>query len=350
MKKSAKLKRKTKRLLIKNLIVFVVLIAVTIVGVRSWFSNAPNRATAQSIQVSCSVPEGLEVAILPAGGTPDDNTVWHDREFTLDASQDEFAFLSTLSIADVTGNGLTFIKPPMMQTSSVAHVKIDGTWKPAQYTTTANKEYLSLEVYFRTTKASQKVQLATDTYYGPPDPNQNYGNAVSGWHVNSVIGAARMAVFEGSNQKLLWIPAPHLYYDGVNLDTNVTDTSNTYGLYYLDSGGNTVYIHQDGTYNHAYYTSDKQRHTISYNATSSSSANTSSASGVTANTNKDYLLHKNVDVTSLTTNNAYGTSITYKTNHVRMNMWIEGEDPESRAAQVSGKFKAVLKFQMVSTS
>lgn len=344
MKKSAKLKRKTKRLLIKNLIVFVVLIAVTIVGVRSWFSNSPNSATAQEIHVTCSVPEGLEVAVLPAGNSPDSSTVWHDREFTLDSTQPEFSWLSTLSIADVTGNGLIFIKPPMMQTSSVAHVKTDGTWNAAQYTTTANKEYLSLEVYFRTSKASQKVQLAADTYYGPPDPNQSYGNAVSGWHANSVIGAARMAVFEGSSQKLLWIPAPHLYYDGVNLNTNVTATNNNYGLYYLDTGGSTVYIHQDGTYNHAYYTSDRQRHTIAYSAASSSSANTSSASGVTANTSKDYMLHKNVDIAAL------GGSSEYKINHVRMNMWIEGEDPESRAAQVSGKFKAILKFQMVSTS
>ena len=341
MKKSAKLKRKTKRLLIKNLIVFVVLIAVTIVGVRSWFSNSPNSATAQEIHVTCSVPEGLEVAVLPAGNSPGSSTVWHDREFTLDSTQPEFSWLSTLSIADVTGNGLMFIKPPMQQTSSVAHVKTDGTWNPAQYNTTANKEYLSLEVYFRTTKSSQKVQLAADTYYGPPDPQQNFGNAVSGWHVNSVIGAARMAVFEGNSQKLLWIPAPHLYYDGVNLNTDVTATNNDYGLYYLDTGGSTVYIHQDGTYNHAYYTYDKVRHTISYNATSSSSANTSSASGVTANTNKDFMLHKNVDIAAL------GGTAEYKTNHVRMNMWIEGEDPESRAAQVSGKFKAVLKFQMV---
>lgn len=153
-----------------------------------------------------------------------------------------------------------------------------------------------------------------------------------------------MAVFEGNSQKLLWIPAPHLYYDGVNLNTNVTTTNNNYGLYYLDTGGSTVYIHQDGTYNHAYYTSDKQRHTIAYNATSSSAANTSSASGVTANKNKDFMLHKNVDIAALE-----GTA-EYKINHVRMNMWIEGEDPESRAAQVSGKFKAILKFQMVSTS
>ena len=344
MKKSAKLKRKTKRLLIKNLIVFVVLIAVTIVGVRSWFSNSPNSATAQEIHVTCSVPEGLEVAVLPAGNSPGSSTVWHDREFTLDSTQPEFSWLSTLSIADVTGNGLIFIKPPMMQTSSVAHVKTDGTWNAAQYNTTANKEYLSLEVYFRTTKSSQKVQLAADTYYGPPDPQQNFGNAVSGWHVNSVIGAARMAVFEGNSQKLLWIPAPHLYYDGVNLNTNVTATNNNYGLYYLDTGGSTVYIHQDGTYNHAYYTYDKVRHTISYNATSSSSANTSSDSGVTANTYKDFMLHKNVDIAALE-----GTA-EYKINHVRMNMWIEGEDPESRAAQVSGKFKAILKFQMVPTS
>ena len=74
--------------------------------------------------------------------------------------------------------------------------------------------------------------------------------------------------------------------------------------------------------------------------------NTNPTAGVTANTSKDYMLHKDVDLANLSTTATYN-STSYNTNYVTVNLWIEGEDPESRAAQVSGKFKANLKFKMV---
>ena len=123
MKKSAKLKRKTRRLLIKNLIVFAVLVAVSFVGVRSWFLSAHDSAASKAggLNITCTIPEGLEVAILQPGYVPDSDTVWHNTSFTISGSN--YGFLASLSLADITSNGKTFIKPPIYQISAVATVQ-----------------------------------------------------------------------------------------------------------------------------------------------------------------------------------------------------------------------------------
>ena len=74
-------------------------------------------------------------------------------------------------------------------------------------------------MYFRTAGSGKKVVLNSNTYFGPN--NEDLGNSVAGFSPNAVIGAARMAIYDSAlaERKLLWVPAPHLYFDGVNLFT-----------------------------------------------------------------------------------------------------------------------------------
>lgn len=346
MKKSAKLKRKTTKMVVKNLIVFAVLIAVAAVGVSSWFNeDEAKKASASGLNVRCSMPDGMQVAVLAPGTTPSQATVWHDETFSLDT--DSYASIfSALSMTEVTGDGITFIRPPLTQYSTVATPNKDKTWGSTDTQTFANSEYMSFDLYFRTPNSGCKVKLDEETYLGPPSPNQDYGNSVNGWSPNSVIGATRMSIVGDNNtsRKLLWIPAPFLYFNGTTLSTNVTDTGNTYGLSYVDGESHTQILHSDGTYNHGYYNLNKTRSIIKYG--------NNPATNVTANTNKDYKLHKDIDIATLDKTAEYyvsptdSTKSTYYTNHVRVNIWIEGEDPESRSTQVKGIFKAVLNLEL----
>ena len=373
MKKSTKLKRKTRRLLIKNLIVFVVLIAVASVGVRSWFnSDDAKKADAKGLtNVSCSVPEGMQVAIVAPGASVTSNTVWHDTSFELDATN--YTFLSALNMAEVTSDGKSFIKPPLTQYSTVAwpDTAENTSWGSNIIKTVANQDYLSFDIYFRTLSSGYKVRLGRDTYCGPLSATQgdNWGNAVSGWSPNTVIGAVRMSVIDPEEitsstrsnwQKLLWIPAPFLYYDPIRynndyqLNTDVKYSSDSsvyrdYGLCYYNGTG-YQWLHQDGTYNHGYWI-DKSTRQLLLNSNDPTSGVT--AVYDTSNNNsayKDFKLHKNVDIALLNGQTQYtegSSTVTYYTNHVRVNVWIEGEDPECRSAQVSGAFKTILNLELV---
>lgn len=362
MKKSAKLKRKTIKLIVKNLIVFVVLVAVASVAVTSWFNDDDaKKADAKGLtNVTCSVPEGMQVAVLPPNSSPVKSTVWHDETFSLDATSYPEIF-SALSLTEITGDGISFIKPPLTQFSTVATPAISKSWGSNEIRTLANNEYLSFELYFRTAGDGYKVKLDEESYLGPPSSTQDYGNAVHGWSPNSVIGATRMSVIDAANtnRKLFWIPAPFLYFDGTTLFTDKTNTNNRLGLSYVDGESNVQTLHTDGTYNHGYYDSSKNRHVLYNNTIFTDTAPSgwvnepnlvaNSFSGLTI----DYKLHKDVDIAQLnTTANYYPTTtsssaVSYYTNHVRVNIWIEGEDPESRAAQVTGVFKTVLNLELV---
>ncbi len=343
MKKSEELSRKTWRMIAKNLIILAVLAVVAFIGVSSWFTQNTT-ALADGIYMTCQIPDGLEVAIVQPGGTPQ-NSDFHSGMIQLTAS--EYGFLNTLSMTEITGDGVTFIKPPVSQISSVAKVKTDSTWDSNKIRTTPNTEYVSFDLYMRMKGLGKKVAFDNSTYLGPLDPTAGFGNSVSGWSAASVIGAARLSVLDAQNSReLLWIPAPHLYYDGVTLDTNVLDTNNDYGLSTVDPSGTPIVINSWGTYNHGYYLADKNTSSISYSA---NAANV--ATNVTANTDKSYTLPYDVDLATFTTGHtAVYNNQTYYQEKVRINIWIEGEDTEARSLQIGGEIKAVFALSLKDTT
>lgn len=367
MKKSAKLKKKTIGLIVKNLIVFAVLIAVVSVGVRSWFNDDDaKKADAKGMtNINFSAPEGMQIAVVAPGASITNDTIWHEEGFSL--TESEFPFMETLKLSEISSDGRTFIKPPIMQYNSVAYPddRTETDWSNSVIATTPNVEYLSFDVYFRTRSSGYKVQLDSQTYCGIDDPTSiNWGNSTSGWSPDTVIGAARVSVIDptvtaanaarNTWQKLLWIPAPFLHYDPVTyrnddqLKTNVTNTSNTYGLVYQGAGSSLVNLHTDGTYNHGYWLNKTTRSKVNY-----SSGVTNATSRVTANTlltaGNIFTLPGDVDIATLSTQTTYN-SVQYYTNKVRINVWIEGEDPESRSTQLGGQIKAQFKFKLTTTT
>lgn len=366
MKKSAKLKRKTIKMIVKNLIVFAVLVAVSSMGVYSWLNESEvKKADAMGMSnVTCSVPEGLEVAVVAPGAgiisSGANATVWHKESFAV--TVDDYAFLNALSFTEVTGDGKSFVKPRIKQFGSVAVADTSNvsSWVNA----TANSEYLSLDLVLRSTASSAIVSLDKETYCGPEAATQEWGNSLNGWSPHTVIGAVRVAVEDADTlnnlqQKLLWVPAPFLHFDPVSrngdaqLITNITDTTNSYGLIHYETVENreVELDTEDGTYNHGYYSKSGNtatRDKILYNNNVANAGTNVTANPSIAATDI-YQLPYDVPITSQF---SAGTQVvydgvTYYQHRVRVNIWVEGEDPESRAAQVNGKFKTILRLKLV---
>jgi hypothetical protein len=361
MDKCKQFKKRTWKLLFKNLIIFGVLVAVTVLGVLSWFT-INKTVTADGMQITSCSPAGLDIAIVDPSLTgtaltdylKDDNN-WHTGNTTFTST--DYPFLSELNLRPITGNGISLIKPPQMQSSAVAHVQTGDAWDSAAIQTVPNTDYLSFDIYMRSTGINKKVVLKGDTYFGPLDVSAAMSNA-NGISSNTVIGAARMAILNDTfnARKLLWVPAPHLYYNGTTLNENVTNISNNFGLFYVDSSNNNVSLNNDGTYNHGYYNSDQTRGIINYANYNNSGFNPSTSVTATPKVNNqayDYKLHKITDLATLDSRLTYYTSennssanYVYFAKRARVNVWIEGEDPESRANQVGGQFKIDLRLKL----
>ena len=318
MKKSDEIRRKTWRMLAKNLIVLAALALAAVVGVMSWFTKTA-KATAEGIYVQASVANGLEIAVAAPGSVPADSD-YVEESLTLSktakAGNPEtllYPFLKDLSFCEVTGDGKTFQKPILTQENGVAHANVDSQdpWLSAE----ANVDYLSFDLYMRS-RNQLTVKLANNSMVTPV----NALMAGEGYSKDSVIGAVRMSMLDASDEKLLvWLPAPHVHYDG----NYSSDTFNTVSL----SSPST-----SDTWKHFYY--DSTRVLRNYNSDDNSSF-------FVASPNADYKLARDFQVAQL----SYPGSGSYYTAHVRINLWIEGQDDEARLAMVNGKFK--LKLELI---
>ncbi|MGN0502790.1 MAG: hypothetical protein ACI4HN_07680 [Ruminococcus sp.] len=318
MKNSTASNRKTGRMIAKNLIILIVLVFVAILAMWAWFINKSS-ATADGINVTCKAPDGVEIAIVKHGDpAPGEN----DYKTSLRLNSENYDFISGLYMTEVTSDGINgnFLRPALTQSGNKALVNTEDDWDDA----TENKDFLSFDLYFRS-KSSQKICMSSASSIKPESNKlvwedgestagynpSNYGN----FSRDCIVGAVRFSVVSTTNtRQLLWIPAPN-----IQLSENGDSVLTT-----LDSGP---------TYSHTYYKTTKEEDTLYSPA-------------VIANNKRDYTLGASgeaVNILELTAKDTTG----FYVNHVTCNMWIEGEDDESRLALVNGKYKVDLKFMIM---
>lgn len=312
--------RKTGRMIAKNLIILLTLVIVTAVGMWAWFTNT-TKVTAEGIDVQCKAPDGVEIAIVKHGDpAPADDQ--YSTSITLDS--EHYEFISDLHMTEVTGDGLNanFLKPPLIQSGGMAMVDTSSDWGEAE--ATENADYLSFDLYFRS-KSTQRISLTPQTSITPDSNTLTWssGASTAGFNPSSygdfskdcLVGAVRFSVVSKDNSRqLLWIPAPNILLsdDASSVDTDLTEGD---------------------TYTHFYYDTSKTRQSLS-------------GAAVVANNQKDYTLGNagaQKQIVELTAKD----SSDYYVNYVTCNIWIEGEDNESRLALVGGKYKANLEFMLM---
>lgn len=338
MKNSTAPNRKTGRMIAKNLIILLVLVAVTFVSMWAWFTNG-TKADANGINVKCAASEGIEIAVVPHNQTVSDVTrlVYSDTiELRKSEEGEPASILDTLSLTEITSDGKTFYRPSLKQTDGIASPVITDsegnkvTWNEA----VQQVHYLSFDLYIRS-KASQTVRLESSSTFvphstyltGPPSTNKStYGD----YSRDCIVGAARFSVVDKSNaRKLLWIPHPEL-----KLETTAAE-----------GGGHTFSmltgLTSGDSFNHQYYGVNSSKQPDNDPTVINKSDNpTTGVTASTKNSNGSYVLGKDVALTNLDDKK----SDNYYYGLVTCNMWVEGEDPEAKLALVGGEFTMKLNF------
>lgn len=367
MKKSDELRLRTRKMIAKNLIILVALAVVAFVGVYSWFTKTTT-ATADGINASTKMNDKLEFYIMPPSDTDQysaikqrfvDNanwnaehssetprrTKWHQGKVDFDFSDQEFKFMDGLFMSEVTGDGASFKIPKLMQYDKVAYIDTDQEFDNA----TPNDNYMSFDLYFRS-KSNYSIALTNESTIEPVDPNHylsgthDYtGDANETKMKPGAIGAVRMSILncESNNEReLLWIPAPNVWYNGLTdhlyTGLSASDFSNKGSAYYTGSG---IALRTDeSTTDHSFYSANDADRTTWANGTHN----------VKASTAGNYRLGSGSsdDVTVVTLPHQDGD---YRYGHIRVNLWIEGEDAEARLRLVNGKFNMSLYFDIKDT-
>lgn len=381
MKKSEELRVKTRKLITKNLIILVVLAVVAIVGAFSWFSKTTT-ADANYMTAKTKVSEALEYFIVPAknnlNGTqvdqysdintwitnyntnhPNEPKSWHIGELTMDTDDAEFKFLEDLFLCETTSDGKTFSIPKLMQFGEIAYVDTSIDFETAE----ANENYMSFDMYFRCKTPNRSVQLTNESSITPVNGENlsrttpEYYDVTNDANEEAIkpaaIGAVRLSILNASNQRqVLWIPAPNVWYNGITERLYTGLSGNGYnGKGHATSDGNAITTTSEGTNNHAYYTAAKQSDVIN-------SGDSNAEGKVVASDYNDYKFrdHNNIgdDGVSLVTlnqmvdvNNDEISDDGYYYGHVRVNLWMEGEDAEARLKMVGGKFVMNLSFDII---
>lgn len=320
--KLVKIKRDTKSLVMKNLIVMAVLIAIALTGVISWFTNK-TEATADGINVTCEAPKGLKIAVVQHGEpAPDvnDETKWSEGEITL--TKEDYPFLKEQSIIEITSDGTYFYKPKLTQENGKAKPDTSSEWDVAD-----KDSYLSIDVYMKTGEdhmvylnSGTEISPISTTLTGEQSGNKSDDGDFS---KDCIVGAVRLSTVNSADSKLknLWIPAPQIHYDSDKKEVTLGNTSGD-------------------TFKHKYW-----------KVTKNSDGKTGKPTGtapveykdVITNTNNDFKLGKNYDFAMLTKKQP---SDKYASGMTTVNIWVDGEDDEARFAMVGGKFKATIKLSL----
>lgn len=326
--KLVKIKRDTKSLVMKNLIVMAVLIIIALTGVISWFTNKTD-ATADGINVTCKAPDGLEIAIVPHGS----NEELKYQTGTITLTKDKYPFLKQLSMEEITSDGRYFYKPKITQDSSGAFVDTtsDEPWINAEnayinnFSANSSLSYLSVDVYMRS-EGLHKIILSSSTSVTPQDKDKltdvkdiaNKSN-MGAFSKNCIVGAVRVSTVVGDECNL-WIPAPNIRYYKDETGKWLVDTK--------------IVSNVSGTFEHKYWEVD-------HSTSKRIGDKTKTADKVITNNKGDYSLGVNKELLTLSQDGP-----DYYTGMVTLNLWIDGEDAEARQAFVGGRFSADFKFAL----
>ncbi len=330
--KLVKIKRDTKSLVMKNLIVMAVLIIIALTGVISWFTNK-TKATADGINVTCKAPKGLKIAVVRHGDSPPTDKDFENNG-TITLTKDKYPFLKEQSIIEITSDGTDFYKPKLTQENGKAKPDPSSVWDVAD-----KDSYLSIDVYMKTGEdhvvylnSETEISPISTTLTGEQSDNKSDDGDFS---KDCIVGAVRLSTVStvstvnstDSTIKNLWIPAPQIHYNSDKKEVTLNNTPDTPG----------------DTFKHMYWKVTKNPDGETGTPNGTKPIEYTEYNGVITNTNNDFKLGKKCEFAKLTKKQS---SDEYAIGMTTVNIWVDGEDDEARFAMVGGKFKATIKLSL----
>lgn len=208
MKNSEKsVSRKTGSLIAKNLIVFLVLIAVCVFAIFSWFTDIKT-ADASGISVK-SKSDGVEVSW--------DGESYYKHLTAMDGSgvvEGDTGLAKNItgqegvpaSLELVTGNGIDFFSPVVNRRTGDALLNSDGSWKGSAVTNSEGK-YIDVDLYFRALSPFT-IFLAGDSAVSPKNPDGNM-SSFGNFSKDYIAAATRVAFLDSTKTACSFIWAPN---------------------------------------------------------------------------------------------------------------------------------------------
>lgn len=301
----------------KLLSLFLTLILL-ITGTLAWFYSKLDNDV-KSTEVTVVGDETFELSLDGVNYSSSIINVSRDETF-ISANKD-------LALNDITGNGISFLDPPIDQSKNPPEVKLDADWSSD---VVAGRDYISFDLYFRA-KVPMNIYLASGSTLmtscelrekNLTDTNASniYNKSDGGMYSRDcIVGAMRTAFCSysqydaapnstaPSDVELLWIPRSDILYNSTSntVRTGISDSS-------LD------------TQTHYYYDFDKVKKQYIHLTVSGDQATG--------------------EIARLDTSSSSTYSSPYYISKVRINIWLEGTDPEARKVFSGGNFKIQFNF------
>lgn len=387
-------------LMAKGILVLLSLLILVFIITFAWFTPPEEENIAHGISVKTKAGSDFEYAI--GFNTSQTGGNYYVTDFTNLSTQEldiehltvpgvydgeslrSFNLLYDYSPIDITGDGVTLVRPNMEY----------GNWKINTGTNDysiaeANTQYISFDIIVRS-KNPSTLSLGPDAYavgdcetttvnsetVDLPDGSQLSGASVSrksdygDFSKDAIVGAVRVAFIDFNNSNddidadslisgplddklastpsLLWVPRPDLYLNNNNHDSDVSGWSLNTGV-----GDSDTFNLQSAAMNDSTYSTYRHQQYNIFNTRTVDNVegpdnrivtNTDSYVHVSSEDAEDgcYRLNDSVELIQLSypkTVTENDQDVTYYYGKVRVRIWVEGTDTESRRALSGGKFR-----------
>ncbi|MBQ9743310.1 MAG: hypothetical protein IJV88_06555 [Ruminococcus sp.] len=236
-------KKKTGRLITKNIIVMLVLVAAVVLSIWAWFTMGQT-AFANGIELRANA-DGVQVSW--------DGKNFYDNLTELDKSKlvpEEVGPALNVNGSEegplplklITGNGLSFFEPYLNRRTGDVILNSDGTWQGIEITDeNSHGRYVDVDLYFRGNTA-RNIYLAGDSVVSPKTTDTTRYSDFGPFSKDYIAAASRVAFMDADKKNVSFIWAP-------NADVELVENNAGYSIYNTTrtedvtiSGGGTTNI------------------------------------------------------------------------------------------------------------
>ncbi len=221
MKTSTAPKRKTGRMIAKNLILLLVVVLIATLAIWAWFTQNQS-ATADGINVKTKA-EGVEVSWTGTNGSYyKDLTALNTDDIVEKQTGPAKSIDASLKL--ITGDGKNFFEPLLNRRTGEPLRDTDNTWKGSSVTN-ADGKYVEIPLYFRST-TERSIYLTGKSAVSPRNTSERrseYGN----FSKDYICSAARVAFLNSKKDTCNFIWAPNSNYQLVQNAAGFTKITET---------------------------------------------------------------------------------------------------------------------------